>query len=667
MPRHYKILLILLAVLACGPDASAADYDFFGRSGDAIEIDLAKVPGIPAGAIFSNLQTPSRHTRLLSDTLVGSPFVSTGRFWLFPNNAANTPSLGDTDAAARGFQGKLTGSVLVNGVNKTFEITVRKDFTGNGRGQVGQSLEGLGRTNNPLFVAQQQQRLSYLGYVAEGNVAIPITGLFSASTDSALRTLQAALVGGVNTTQADVDGIIGPTTAGWLNAANAPQWERLVDPDPQTIPWSENRMIGNFDILPGRDPGTGQRTGNTPQFEDFATSWSLETIRQSSAAAKSLTGRTQLVNALSASDGYGSECCHNTHRAGMDIDLHVDDSTWNFGNGALSTEENIVVQHAVTFIDNAPPDARISRIITSNVDILNEIRRLRPTMSFFNDTSGGHQNHLHFDVGPPTLRADAAERRGDFNLDDVRDAGDIDLLRKNFNGNAAIYGLVAPTNVVDSADLNELVIGVLGTRFGDANLDRRVDSADGTQILGKLGAGQGQGWADGDFDGDGRVTAAADGSIVLENFGFGGSPAAALAALNPGEVVARFQQNSGRLLLAANAVSLLVLRSPGLDLGIVAPVDDFGGAAAIDQPTPQELAWLNFSDGLKGQIEVQLSANLAVSNLALFAQVVGGNLTPVAIMLVPEPGSLLIAVCGCSLIFLNLRPSSVSLGGKFDR
>ncbi len=655
MPCHHKIFLTFLAVVALYPTAFGADFDFFGRSGDAIEIDLAKVPGIPAGATFSNLQTSPRHTRLLSDTLVGTPFSSSGRFWLFPNSAANSPSLGDTDSTARGFQGTLTGSVLVNGVTKTFEINVRKGFTGNGREQVGQSLEGLGRTNNPLFVAQQQQRLSYLGYVAEGNLLVPATGIFDARTDSALRTLQAAIVGGVNTTQDGVDGIIGPVTAGWLNAANAPVWERLIDPDPQSIPWSVNRLIGNFDILPSRDPGTGQRTGNTPQFEDFATSWTLEAIRQSSAAAKGLTGRTQLVNALSAPDGYGSDCCHNTHRAGMDIDLHVNGSTWNFGNGTLSSEENIVVQHAVAFIDNAAPDARVSRIITSNVDILNGIRNLRPTMSFFNDTSGGHQNHLHFDIGPPTQRADVAELRGDFNLDDVVAAGDIDLLRKNFNGNAAIYGLAAPTNVVNSADLNELVRGVLSTRFGDANLDRRVDAADGTQILNKLGAGEGQGWADGDFDGDGRVTAAVDGSIVLENFGFGGSLAAALTALNPGEVVARFQKNSGRLLIDANAISLLVLRSPGGDLGVVSPIDDFDGAAAIDQPTPQELAWLNFADDLTGQIEVQLGANLAVGDLAFFAQVVGGNLMPVAIMLVPEPGSLMIVACAISLMILNLR------------
>jgi hypothetical protein len=652
MLRYCQYFLISLSVFAVFCQSlPAVDYEFFGRSGDAIEIDFSKLPGMPAGATFGNLQLPRRHSALLSDTLVGVPFTTSGRFWMVPNNRANTAAFGDIDPNSGGFQGTLSGSVVINGVTKNFEVTVRKGYTGNGRSQVGQSLEGLGRTNNPLFVAQQQQRLSYFGFVGEGSASVAITGAFDAVTDSALRTFQAAILGGVNTTQADVDGIIGPNTAGWLNAANAPAWERLVDPDPQSIPWSIDRMIGDFDILPGRDPGTGQRTGNTPQFEDFATSWTLDAIRQGSAAAKAVTGRTQSVNALSAPDGYGSDCCHNTHRAGMDIDLHVDASTWNFGNGSLSTEENIVVQHAVAFIDSAPPESRIARIITSNVDIMNGILALRPGTSFFNDTSGGHQNHLHFDIGPPTRQADAAELRGDFDLDDAVAATDIDQLRKNFGGNSAIYNLIGSANV-NLFDENELVLFILRTQYGDANLDRRVDAADGMRILDRLGSGPGQGWADGDFDGDGLVTAATDGSIALENLGFG--QVAALAAPSVGEVLATFQPATGRLTIHANSVSLFVLRSSSGDLGVSLPIDDFADAAAIDQPNAGEIGWLNFADTITGQVVIQLDTNLALNDLTLFSQVIGGRPSALAIMLVPEPCGLALA-CGLVLFAATRR------------
>lgn len=434
--RQYasRCALVAICLSMIATSTRAADFNFFGRSGDAIEINLGAIPGAAAGSSFSNLNITgfANHTVLTSDTLTLQPFSSTGRLWVFPNPTLEGRGSGDTNAAARGFQGLLSGSVLVNGVSTTFSVQVQPGYTGSGAGSVQQSSESLGdATNNPLYVAQQQQRLRYLGYVAQGGGAVAVTGTFNDATDQATRTFQAGFIGGVNTTQDDADGIIGPTTASWLNAANAPTWGELIDPDPQPAgTFSLNRMIGNFDIYPSPDPGTGARTGNTPQTERFGISWTFDLIKKGSALAKASTGRTQRINAISRSDGYASTCCHSTHLVGTDIDLGTDSSTWDYGDGTLDNEEQIVVSHALGFV-NANAEGRVIRFITSNDDIYDAIHAASPSTPLYYDTSGGHQNHLHIDVGPPARVAGLANLAGDFNLDDVVDARDYVFWREN--------------------------------------------------------------------------------------------------------------------------------------------------------------------------------------------------------------------------------------------
>jgi peptidoglycan hydrolase-like protein with peptidoglycan-binding domain len=445
-----SVLLIIAA------PAHAADFNFYGRTGDAIEINLGA--GLPAGTTFAGLNTSgfAGHTVLTSDALSGQAFASSGRLWVFANPARNTPALGDANAAAKGFQGVLAGSLVVNGVSRTFSVTVQPGYTGSGAGAVGQSSEQIDDpANNPLFVAQQQQRLRYLGFVPQGGTPLAVDGDFGPATDSALRTFQGAFVGGNNTTQANVDGIIGPNTAGWLNAQNAPHWVELVDPDPQRAgTFSINTMIGAFDIYPGADPGTGNRTGNTPQPERFGTSWTADIIAKGSALAKATTGRTQRINAISRSDGYASSCCHNTHRVGMDIDLGTVSSTWNYGNGVTSAEEQIVINHAVSFA-NAGASGRLIRVITSNQDIYDGIDAAS-NVALYYDESGGHQNHLHLDVGPPSRIAGRANLAGDFNLDDVVNHHDFALWQTAFGATGP--GLGADGNLDYDADGGDFLL-----------------------------------------------------------------------------------------------------------------------------------------------------------------------------------------------------------------
>ncbi len=436
MSRTALLLSSALSICLLAGPSFGAGFTFYGRSGDGIEIDFGSLPGVSNGASFSGLSLTgfNGHTVLSSSTLDQGNFASDGRLWVFANPALDTPGQGDTDAAARGFQGRLAGSLLINGQPRTFDVVVQPGFTGVGQGAVGQSLERVNRAaNNPLFVAQQQQRLRYLGFVREGGGAIAVDGDFGPNTDAALSTFQAVFTAGNNTTQADVDGIIGPNTAGWLNAGNAPVWQELIDPNPQSPGrFSVGSMIGDFDILPGRDPGTGQRTGLTPQSERFGSNWAINLFTEGAATAKAATGRTQLMNAMSTDDGYGSAGAHSTHRVGTDIDLHVDGSTWDFGSGSVDSEEQKVIDHALAIVSaglSGPADRGfVQRIIASNNDIRQGINSVYPGL-VISDSSGVHLNHLHIDVGRPDQVAGLAKLPGDFDINNRVDLADYAIWR----------------------------------------------------------------------------------------------------------------------------------------------------------------------------------------------------------------------------------------------
>jgi hypothetical protein len=428
-----RIALAFAIICALATRAPAADFNYFGRSGDAIEVNFAALPGVAAGSTFSNLNVTGfgPHTVLTSDTLISQPFSSAGRLWVCADPARDTAAEGDTNIVARGFQGTLSGSLTINGVSKTFSVTVAPGYTGSGAGAVNYNYEQYGGSSNkPLDVAQQQQRLRYLGFVSEGGDAVAVDGQFGPKTDTAFRTFQGVYIGGYNTTQSDADGIVGPNATAWLNSANAPMWGELVDPDPQTPgTWSTSRMIGDFDILPGVD-SNGQRTGYTKNQERFGSSWSMDLIIKGSPIAKSYTGRTQRINAISRYDGYASACCHDSHRVGMDVDLGTDSDTWNWGDGIISYEEAKVAQHVYGFfVANA--QGRVIRVISSNHDIEDAINNLDSDINVYHDSSGGHQNHIHIDVGAPARQSGLPNLAGDFNLDDVVDARDYVVWRSN--------------------------------------------------------------------------------------------------------------------------------------------------------------------------------------------------------------------------------------------
>jgi hypothetical protein len=96
---------------------------------------------------------------------------------------------------------------------------------------------------------------------------------------------------------------------------------------------------------------------------------------------------------------------------------------------------------------------------------------------------------------------------GDFNGDDLLTAEDIELLFDEYGQRNYSFDLQADGEI-NTWDTDVLVQSLLGTQYGDADLDRDVDATD----LATLGmnwepGGEDRTWSQGDFDGDGDVDA----------------------------------------------------------------------------------------------------------------------------------------------------------------
>jgi len=106
---------------------------------------------------------------------------------------------------------------------------------------------------------------------------------------------------------------------------------------------------------------------------------------------------------------------------------------------------------------------------------------------------------------------------GDFDVDGDVDADDIDALSAALlaNSDFFIYDLNEDT-VVNALDKDYLIQTILGTDYGDANLDGSVSIGDVGILANNFGA-TGVGWAQGDFNGDGDVTVG-DIGILANNY-----------------------------------------------------------------------------------------------------------------------------------------------------
>jgi hypothetical protein len=149
---------------------------------------------------------------------------------------------------------------------------------------------------------------------------------------------------------------------------------------------------------------------------------------------------------------------------------------------------------------------------------------------------------------PGAMNSVSAAMTGDFNGDHQVNAGDIDLLFGALRSAAApgdgfraaeavmtslTYDLTGDFTV-DRSDADYLISHVLGTAYGDADLNGRIDMRDLLQVRNHLTAAGG--WTTGDFDGNGLVNRA-DLSALVSNFGF--QAAASSASASAAAIVVR--------------------------------------------------------------------------------------------------------------------------------
>ena len=96
------------------------------------------------------------------------------------------------------------------------------------------------------------------------------------------------------------------------------------------------------------------------------------------------------------------------------------------------------------------------------------------------------------------------EPEGNLNYDSHMDATDIDLLFAKQGSGVSTFDLDSDGNV-DRQDLEYLVQNLMGKRFGDADLDQKVDMADFNTVSGQYDPVGGSGfknWNNGNFDAD---------------------------------------------------------------------------------------------------------------------------------------------------------------------
>jgi len=111
-------------------------------------------------------------------------------------------------------------------------------------------------------------------------------------------------------------------------------------------------------------------------------------------------------------------------------------------------------------------------------------------------------------ANPPSPGTFTGNLPGDFNADQMVDHADIDLLFMTLHEGAAdLLFDVDGSGTVTSADVTFLVVTLLGTNFGDTDLDGDIDTGDLTQAIINFtsAGGEGKSWSDGDNDGDGDV------------------------------------------------------------------------------------------------------------------------------------------------------------------
>ena len=145
------------------------------------------------------------------------------------------------------------------------------------------------------------------------------------------------------------------------------------------------------------------------------------------------------------------------------------------------------------------------------------------TLHVTNNTANGEAGAI---VGASLDIEPASALIGNLNHDSRLDADDIDLLFANLGSTEPTFDLDHEGDA-DKVNVDELVLNIMGKRYGDVDLDYDVDITDFNRLisnLGPLGSNEVARWGHGNFDGEGNVDIRDFNQIVL-NFTRVGHPA----------------------------------------------------------------------------------------------------------------------------------------------
>ncbi|QDU70369.1 golvesin C-terminal-like domain-containing protein [Mucisphaera calidilacus] len=194
-------------------------------------------------------------------------------------------------------------------------------------------------------------------------------------------------------------------------------------------------------------------------------------------------------------------------------------ATWVFDSNAYTPAGVVTVQQVGTVLDHQGVEA--------DTDWVNGVSEASG-----NGIAGGMMNYLFSVVA------------GSADGDTMIDANDIDAVLRATQGNGATaFTDLDGSGTTDADDANLLVIDILGTQFGDANLDQSVDLLDLSALASSFDATDGD-WASGDFNGDGNVDLL-DLSLLASNFGYTApvpAPALAQATVAEPQIASKTQQ-----------------------------------------------------------------------------------------------------------------------------
>lgn len=237
-----------------------------------------------------------------------------------------------------------------------------------------QASVGLHGVNNPNDTLAVKSRLLELGFpfVVADSVMGPLT-------IKAIRLFQAAKNGLQDVDDPRNDGRVDVNgdTLKWLQAVNAPRWQRM----------------------PAGSVGEGFVNDNIADLSDnhdFGTSWMAETLSATGAAYRDnfLTAHPQAallhINDSSLPQG-GDTPVHHGHEAGMCSDIRLPRKDGNVGGITVTSSAfDRAAMRALIQAFRAQPTA--SRVFLNDGKLIQE---------GLCQAVAGHDNHAHFEIKPP--------------------------------------------------------------------------------------------------------------------------------------------------------------------------------------------------------------------------------------------------------------------------